>query len=153
MRYKPTIFLRYIILGISTGVLWLSVMLLLLTITSKANEYAPIFIGMCVSAVPFFYAVRQSLEIMDSIDANQMFSDASVAAINKIKISAVAIGGLYTIGLPYIFFTGERDDAPGVILLAILIIFASIVVGVFASLCQKLLQNAIDIKSENDLTV
>jgi len=32
-------------------------------------------------------------------------------------------------------------------------IFASLVVAVFAAVLQKLLKNAIDIKSENDLTI
>jgi capsular polysaccharide biosynthesis protein len=33
------------------------------------------------------------------------------------------------------------------------IIFASLVIAVFAAVLQKLIKNAIDIKSENDLTV
>jgi hypothetical protein len=47
----------------------------------------------------------------------------------------------------------ERDDAPGIILIGLVIIFASMVIGVFAAVLQKLLTNAIEIKSENDLTV
>ncbi|MGV2643750.1 DUF2975 domain-containing protein, partial [Clostridium perfringens] len=47
----------------------------------------------------------------------------------------------------------EKDDAPGIILIGMALIFASIVIAVFAAVLQKLLQEAIDIKSENDLTV
>ncbi|WP_423784009.1 DUF2975 domain-containing protein [Francisella tularensis] len=38
-------------------------------------------------------------------------------------------------------------------MLGLVFIFATLIVGVFAAVLQKLLQNAIDIKNENDLTV
>lgn len=47
----------------------------------------------------------------------------------------------------------ERDDAPGIIVIGLIIIFASMVIAVFAAVLQKLLKEAIAIKSENDLTV
>ena len=47
----------------------------------------------------------------------------------------------------------EIDDAPGIIVIGLVIIFASMVIAVFAAVLQRLLQEAIDIKSENDLTV
>jgi hypothetical protein len=47
----------------------------------------------------------------------------------------------------------EVDDAPGLILVGMVPIFTSLVIAVFAAVLQRLLQEAIDIKSENDLTV
>lgn len=47
----------------------------------------------------------------------------------------------------------DADDAPGVVLIGMAITFAPIAIVVFAAVLQKLLKNAIDIKSENDLTV
>ena len=47
----------------------------------------------------------------------------------------------------------EMDDAPGIILIGMVVIFASMVIAVFAAVLQRLLQEAIDIKSENDLIV
>ncbi|MED4598856.1 DUF2975 domain-containing protein, partial [Bacillus subtilis] len=41
----------------------------------------------------------------------------------------------------------------GIIVIGLVIIFASMVIAVFAAVLQKLLKEAIDIKSENDLTV
>ncbi len=55
--------------------------------------------------------------------------------------------------MPLIYYAAEVDDAPGLILIGMVIICASFVVAVFAAVLQKLLENAIDIKSENDLTV
>ncbi|WP_219914085.1 DUF2975 domain-containing protein, partial [Bacillus paranthracis] len=38
-------------------------------------------------------------------------------------------------------------------IIGMIIIFASMVIAVFAAVLQRLLKDAIDIKSENDLTV
>ena len=50
-----------------------------------------------------------------------------------------------------IFYGSE--DITGIIMLALISIFASSVIATFAAVLQRLLQEAIDIKSENDLTV
>ncbi len=46
-----------------------------------------------------------------------------------------------------------RVDPPSFIPIGLVIIFASMVIAVFAAVLQRLLQEAINIKSENDLTV
>jgi hypothetical protein len=60
---------------------------------------------------------------------------------------------LYGVGMPYIFIVAERDDAPGVVLLGLIFTFAPMAVAVFSAILQQLLQNAINLKSENELTV
>lgn len=55
--------------------------------------------------------------------------------------------------MPLFYLMAEADDAPGIIVIGLVMIFASMVIGVFAAVLQKLLKEAIDIKSENDLTV
>lgn len=87
------------------------------------------------------------------LDKNNAFSELSVRALKIIKYCAFTISILYTASLPFLYFIADEDDAPGLIVIGLVIIFASIVVAVFAAVLQKLLNNAIDIKSENDLTV
>jgi hypothetical protein len=55
--------------------------------------------------------------------------------------------------MPYIFYVADKDDAPGVAAIGFAIIGLSFVIAVAAAVFQRLLQNAVDIKSENDLTV
>ena len=55
--------------------------------------------------------------------------------------------------MPYIYYVAERDDAPGGILIGLILIAAPTIVTVFAATLEELLKNAIEIKSENDLTV
>jgi biopolymer transport protein ExbB/TolQ len=52
-----------------------------------------------------------------------------------------------------ILIADEGEDIAGVISLGLMLTFTSLVIAVFAAVLQKLLKNAIDIKSENDLTV
>jgi hypothetical protein len=55
--------------------------------------------------------------------------------------------------LPFVYLVADLDDAPGLMIIGMVPIFASLVIAVFAAVLQKLLQEAIDIKSENDLIV
>jgi hypothetical protein len=73
--------------------------------------------------------------------------------LRYIKNCAVMISVMFAAGMPYIFMVADQDDAPGVVLIGLVIVFASFVIATFATLLQKLFRNAIDIKSENDLTV
>jgi len=55
--------------------------------------------------------------------------------------------------LPLFYQIADEEDAPGVIVIGLIIPCVSFVVAVFAAVLQKLLRNAVDMKSENDLTV
>jgi hypothetical protein len=154
MKRSTTVFLRVVVFLIGAVVLGLCVFLLPYGImTDQVGYYRPILIGMYVPAIPFFIALYQSWKLLGYIDANTAFSDLSVKALKNIKYCGLSISALYTLGMPYIFYAADRDDAPGVVAIALIIIFASLVIAVFAGLLQKLLRSAIDIKQENDLTV
>ncbi len=50
-------------------------------------------------------------------------------------------------------FHSKDDDPAGAIAMGILTTFASIVIATAAAVFERTLQSAVDIKSENDLTV
>ncbi|HYC83555.1 MAG TPA: DUF2975 domain-containing protein [Candidatus Paceibacterota bacterium] len=156
MKQGSTIFLRVVIFLIGLGALAFCLFALPRAIMAELAgdfDYGPIFLGMYVSAVPFFGALYQSLRLLGYIDKNAAFSELSVKALKNIKYCGLTISGLYAAGMPYIFYVADRDDAPGVVAVGLVIVFASFVVAVFAAVLEKLLRNAIDIKAENDLTV
>ena len=102
---------------------------------------------------PFFYANYQGWRLLRWIDADEAFSESSVETVRRIKVSAALIAGLYGLALPLFYIVGEVDDAPGVILIGLVLIFAPAVVAVFAAVLQKLLRHALDMKNEQDLTI
>jgi hypothetical protein len=118
-------------------------------------NYLPhgIIIGVYATAIPFYYALYQALRLLSFIDNNKAFSELSVNALKKIKYSALTISGIYAVIAPFIYPIADRDDAPGLLAFPLIFIFVSIVVSVFAAVLQRLLKEAIDIKTENDLTV
>lgn len=71
----------------------------------------------------------------------------------RIKYCAITICSLHVLGLPLYYLVADKDDATGLIFVGMVIPFASFVIAVFAAVLQRLLQEVINIKSENDLTV
>ena len=118
-----------------------------------AHILYPIVIGVYLTTIPFFIALYQALKLLNFIDHSQAFSQTSVFALKKIKFCALIISGVYVIILPFIYLVADLDDAPGLIVIGMVVIFAAFVISVFAALLQRLLQEAINIKTENDLTV
>ena len=77
--------------------------------------------------------------------------------MRKIKYCAIAYIGFIAVAISYIWgmakVTNGDDDPAGFVAIGLILIFASSVIATAAAVLQKLLQNAVDIKSENDLTV
>lgn len=154
IKNGSTLFLKIVVILMGLAVLALCIFVLPRGIMlNDAGGYRPILLGMYIPAIPFFIALSQALKLLSNIDKNKAFSKASIKALSYIKYCTVAIGSLYALGLPYIFKVADRDDAPGVVLLALIFTFAPLVIAVFAAIIQKVFQNAIDMKSENELTV
>ncbi|HLD21410.1 MAG TPA: DUF2975 domain-containing protein, partial [Patescibacteria group bacterium] len=147
MKRGSTFFLRGVIFLIGMGVLALCIFWLPRVIGSFSwGGYDPILIGLYVSAIPFFIALYQALKLLSYIDMNKAFSELSVQALRNIKYCAIIISALFATGMPYIFYIADQDDAPGVVAIGLVIIFASMVIATFAAVLQKLVQNAVDIK-------
>ena len=153
MKKSSTILLRVVIYLMGLAVAGLCVILLGVSISGNAGMFLPLTLGMLSAAVPFFFGLYQGVLLLSYIDKNSAFSELSVKAIKKIKYSAGVISVLYALMMPYIIYVADKDDAPGAVIIGLVFIFAPFVIAVFAAVLERLLQNAIDIKSENDLTV
>lgn len=158
MKSYSTIFLKIAVILIGIPVLALGAFGLYWLANNPVNpDYAhilyPIVIGIYVSAIPFFVALYQALRLLSYIDKNKAFSQISVKALKNIKRCAIIISAVYVVIMPFVYFVAEKDDAPGLIIIGMAPIFTSMVIAVFAAVLQRLLQDAIEIKSENDLTV
>lgn len=106
-----------------------------------------------LTSIPFFLALWQTLKLLRYIDQDVAFSELSVRALRNIKFCAITMTALYFACVPFLFPIADGDDAPGLILFGAAFACTPLVIAVFAAVLQRLLQNAIDIKSENDLTV
>ncbi|WP_462411347.1 DUF2975 domain-containing protein [Neobacillus sp. Marseille-QA0830] len=160
MKRGSTLFLKLAVFVIGTPVLAICIYLVTVVTRNVAKglagwDYAVlgIIIIVFVTAVPFYMALYQAFKLLSYIDKNEAFSELSVISLKKIKKYAITISGLYVAGLPLFYIFAELDDAPEVVVIGMMLVFAPLVIAVFAAVLQRLLQEAIDIKSENDLTV
>lgn len=160
MKQVSTLFLKITVILIGIPILAMCIFLVP-EIGNVAAKLLPefafikylVFIIFYASAVPFYFALYQAFNLLRYIDKNKAFSQISVIALKKIKNCAITISSLQVLVLPLFYLFAEKDDAPGVIFVGLVVPFASMVIAVFAAVLQKLLKEAIDIKSENDLTV
>jgi DUF2975 family protein len=106
-------------------------------------------------SIPFFIALYQAIRALGYVGRNQVFSPEVVKALRIIKYCALAIIGFVVVEEIVILLmnNGDNDNPGAPIFLGILIVFPSIVVATVAAMFERILQNAVDLKSENDLTV
>src|SRR5688500_1191856 len=105
-----------------------------------------------VGSIPFFVALYQAFKVLRYAGQNRVFSQEAVNALRTIKFCAIAIIGFVAVGEVFILL-GESDDHAGGVFMGILITFGSVIIAAAAAMFERILQNAVDMKSENDLTV
>ena len=112
-----------------------------------------VMINYYLSALIYFFALWKAFQLLQLIDRKEAFSIVSVQALKAIKLCAYGIALLHLLALPLFFVFAEIDDAPGVVGVGLVVPFASIVIAIFAAVLQKLLHEAVEMKSENDLMI
>lgn len=153
MKLNSTTFLRLAIIGVGLLVLLICGLLFPALLSEDDLQYRLLLLGMYATAIPFYIAAYQTMRLLGFVDAGTAFSLSAVTALQRIKYCATAVSAIYTALLPVFFYAADTDDAPGVMVIGLALVTAPLIVAVFAAVLQKLLKSAIDIKSENDLTV
>jgi len=159
MKQSSTIFLQIVIVLIGIGALAL---LLWEPHLEGRNAHAtnfeiyfkdPFLVLVYIGSIPFFVALYQAFKLLGYAGQNKIFSQAAVKALRTIKYCALAIIGFVVVEEIFIMLNHGSDDAAGGVFMGVLITFGSIVIATAAAMFERILQNAVDIKSENDLTV
>ncbi len=157
MKRGSTIFLQVIIVLIGVGAL---AFMLWEPHVEGANAHATLlqmyfnsFVAYAfIASIPFFVALYQAFKLLGYVGQNKVFSAEAVKALRTMKYCALAIIGFVAVSVVFMIH-GDRDDRPSGVFMRILVTFPSIVVATAAAMFERILQNAVEIKSENDLTV
>jgi len=153
MKKVPTTFLK-VLLAIIAGVTFIaSVSVGFVLSRSQNSELVPNFIVTVLAVVAFLYALYEAIKLLNYVDADKVFSEAAVKALKHIKYSALVVSGLYILLMPYLYFIAQGKDAPGIIAICCICAGSAFVVATFVAVLQRVIQNAVELKSENDLTV
>lgn len=117
----------------------------------------PFLLGAWVMSVPIFVALYQSHKLLSYIDNNKTFSSQSVKSLRNIKYCSVIFAILVVLGVMTVVITARivdpYEDVTPVFTFGFIFTFVSSVIATFTAVLQRLLQEAINIKSENDLTI
>ncbi len=157
MKRIPTIFLQMVIVLIGIGTLAL---LLWEPHLEGRNAHATLFeiyfqdpflAYVYIASTSFFAALYQAFKLLGYAGQNKVFSPAAVKALRTIRFCAIALVG-FVAGAEFFILLCSSDDRAGGVFMGILVAFGSIVMAATATTLERILQQAMNIKSENDLT-
>ena len=159
MRPISIMFLKAVIVVIAVVVL--SIMIRFPMMEGRAENldllsiYSDPFIlyGYAASIV-FFVLLYKAFRLLGYIASNKLFSATSIHTLRAIKYCAIIISvSIVMAGLYIKVFHNDDDDPAGFLAMCIVITFISIAVATAVAVLEQSLQNAVDMKSENDLTI
>ncbi len=158
MKRSSTVFLQLVLVLIGIGALALMLWLPRIegrNVNSTNFEIYfkdPFLAYMYLASTSFFLALFHGFKLLGFAGKNQVFTMAAVKSMRMIKFCALALAGFVGIAI-LVILRNESDDAAGGVVMGVVIAFVSIVIAAAAALFERVLQSAVDIKSENDLTV
>jgi hypothetical protein len=158
MNRGASLFLRAVVILIGVGALGF---LLWQPHLEGRNAHATIFeiyfkdpflAFVYLGSTPFFMGLYQAFKVLGYAGREKEFSPSAVKSLRTIKRCALALIGFVVVGV-IIIMSNESDDHAGPVALGVVIIFASIVVATAMAVLERTLQNAVEMKSERDLTI
>lgn len=159
MKRISTIFLQAVIVLI--GIVALAILIWFPLTEGRATNldlfriyFDPFILYGYATSIAFFVALYKAFKLLAYIGQNKVFSSNSVKTLKSIKYCAVVLSILIVGAGLYIKIAHDKEDDPaGFLAICIVTTFVSIVVATAAAIFEKLLQNAVDMKSENELTI
>lgn len=108
-----------------------------------------------LGSIAFFVALYQAFKLLGYAGKNKVFSQEAVQAVRTIKYCSMTIIAFLVGAEGFINIVQRKaeEDIAGGVMIGLVMIFISAVVATAAAVFERTLQNAVDIKSENDLTV
>jgi hypothetical protein len=156
MKKNSTIFLQVAL--VLTGIVALAIMIRFPLTEGRAAHldlfsiYAdPFLVYGYLSSIVFFVALYQAFKLLGYIRKNKVFSASSVKTAGKIKYCAIVLAVLIVLAGLYIrIFHAKDDDPAGFMAICIVTIFICMIIATTAAVFEKILQNGLDIQSENE---
>lgn len=161
MKRSSTVFLQVVIVLIAIGALAL---MLIEPTREGRNAHATLFqvyfndpflAYAYVASIAFFVALYKAFKLLGYVGRSEVFSQRSVKALRTIKRCAISLV-VFLAGAEAYFVIVQRrreDYIAGGVMMGLILIFISVVVATAAAVFERTLQSAVDLKSENDLTV
>lgn len=159
MRNISIVFLQVVIIII--GIVAIAIMIRVPMLEGRAehlslfNIYSdPFILYGYAASIAFFVALYKAIKLLSYIRQNRLFSQNSIKILRSIRYCAIVLSIMIVLAAIYIkIFHDKEDDPAGFLGMCMIITFIAIAIATAVAVLEKILQNAIDMKSENDLTV
>jgi DUF2975 family protein len=102
-----------------------------------------------IASIAFFAALYQAFRVLGYVRQDKVFSREAVRALRTIKVCAIAIIG-FVAGAEMFILLSNSDDRAGGVFMGVLITIGAVVIATAAAMFERMLENAVAIKSEND---
>lgn len=161
MKRSSTIFLQIVVVFIGLGTLAL---LLWEPHLEGRNAHAttfeiyfkdPFLACVYLASVAWFVILYQAIRSLQFVKQDKMFSPANVKALKTIKYCAIFLIGCGVLFETYINIVMRRieEDIAGGVAMGLMVIFTFTIIATAAGMFQRVVQQGLELKSENDLTV
>ena len=167
MKRSSTIFLQAVIVAFGIGILglllwepWIEGVNAHATGLSDIYFDDPFLLFVYMGSIPFFVGLYQAFKVLGYVRQNKVFSREAVKALQTIKYCALITAGAIVAVDVFLMIharlypeIGAQDGPEGAIVLGLVATLVSIVIATAAAMFERILQHAVDMKSEHDLTV
>ena len=127
-----------------------SLMLLLEILSSLQNKSSfnlvtmtsiPVFIATIIILIISFYL----FQLYKLLSTNNFFTEKALSYVRKIRYSLISCTILFLAIIPLAYSAAKIDNTPGIIILALILIFIPLAIAAFVSVMEKILLNAINL--------
>ena len=112
----------------------------------------PFLVYAYVASIPLFVGLYQGFTVLGYVRRDAILSPAGVRRLRTIRLCALSMIG-FVAGAEIFIRFNDSDDRAGGVFIGVLIAFAAAVVATSMAVLEHTLQQAVDIRSENDFTV
>tara|TARA_R110002049_G_scaffold68159_3_gene176811 strand:- start:1308 stop:1787 length:480 start_codon:yes stop_codon:yes gene_type:complete len=159
MKKISIIFLRAVIVLI--GIVALYIMIRFPLTEGRAENldlfgiyFDPFILYGYASSIVFFVALYKVFKLLGYIGKDKLFTLNSIRTLRSIKYCVIILSILITMAGIFIkIYHNNEDDPAGFLAICIIITFISITVAIVMAVLEKKLQKAVDLKSENEITL
>lgn len=159
MKKAAVLFLRIALITIGLGVLGLLVLIFPAWADAKIafpdQAYAVYVVlgALYLASIPYFIGIVKAWQLLKLINTGKAFSADSAKVVKAISICAASISAIYIVSMPFFYIWGDYTDAPGLIVIGMVLVGVPLIISVFAALLKLLINEAAELKTENELTV
>lgn len=129
------------------GILFLDLYVLPLAIIAEGNDdylmrpyLMVIYLSIYIMSFPFFVILFKAFIMLNLIKIEQFYSLKTVKNFQVIKVCAYSITLVVFVDLPFLFFLADYEDAPGLLLMGIIIFGVSLFIALLITRLKLLIE-------------